>query len=506
METLARFVDRRDPVRPQDSCAVLAERFAAEPDAPALAVVEDGKPLGLIARDVFLALRTQSTDALAGVTAAAVMDRDPLIVDAGAPVGEFIDDVLTRRPQAMGRGVIVIEDGLYLGLAGAAALVAARRARKAEARQTSALIEELSIGISHHLHNLIGFADRLDRQSLPSDARAWVRAISETSGELRDLTAYARELHWAQSERLVLRPAPCRLRDLADLVDARWSGRTGIENLRVMVSYDGDPTAAALLDAERVAQCFDALIHRAHIGARNHAGAVGVIEATLRATPTERGLLLEGTVRDSTGGVFDNNLLAATQNPSSDLAVRLRMALVTRTLAAMGGVFQVDQTAAGGALVAFRIEVSAAKMDEAPAPERLATEDRPVRVLVVDDNATNRMVAEGLCSLFGCICESAVDGVEALEAARERPFDVILMDIRMPRMDGIEATRAIRLLPGAAGRTPILALTANADPTDMQNYIDAGMQGAVEKPVKAEKLAMALDSVLSGPALIEAAG
>ena len=99
-----------------------------------------------------------------------------------------------------------------------------------------------------------------------------------------------------------------------------------------------------------------------------------------------------------------------------------------------------------------------------------------------------------------------LDGVEALEAARERPFDVILMDIRMPRMDGIEATRAIRLLPGAAGRTPILALTANADPTDMQNYIDAGMQGAVEKPVKAEKLAMALDSVLSGPALIEAAG
>ncbi len=333
-----------------------------------------------------------------------------------------------------------------------------------------------------------------------------MRAISETSGELRDLTAYARELHWAQSERLILRPAPCRLRDLADLVDARWSGRGAPETVRVMVSYDGDPVAAALLDAERVAQCFDALIHRAHVVARNHSGAAGLIEATLRATPTPRGLLLEGMVRDSIGGVYDKDLLAQTQDISADLAVRLRMALATRTLAAMGGVFQVDETAAGGAVVAFRIEVSEAKMDEAPAPERLAVDDRPVRVLVVDDNATNRMVAESLCGLFGCICESAADGVEAVEAATARPFDVILMDIRMPRMDGIEATRAIRKLPGAAGRTPILALTANADPADVQTYIEAVMQGAVEKPVKAEKLAAALDGVLTEAGALKLVG
>jgi len=427
-----------------------------------------------------------------------VMDREPLVVDAGASVGDFIDDVLASRPQALGRGVIVVENGLYAGMAGAAALVAARRARKAEARQTSALIEELSVGIGRHLHNLIGFAERLNRQSLPPDAQAWVRAISETSGELRDLTAYARELHWAQSERMALRPTPCRLRDLADLIDGRWSRRPDAGQVRVMVSYDGDPDAAALLDIERVAQCFDALIHRAYHVARHHAGAAALIEATLRARVTTGGALrLEGMVRDSIGGVITPGRPASGTPTSADLAVRLRMALAARTLLAMGGEFKVDETIAGGAEVAFSIEVVAAQMDQAPPPERLQVEDRPVRVLVVDDNATNRMVAESLCGLFGCITESAADGVEALEAVTDRPFDVILMDIRMPRMNGLEATRAIRLLPGDAGRTPILALTANADPADVQTYLEAGMQGAVEKPVKAEKLAAALDMALS---------
>jgi CheY-like chemotaxis protein len=498
METLARFIDRRPPVGPDESCIAVAKRFGAEPDALALPVVRDGRPIGLIARDIFEALNAQSPESIAALTVSAVMDREPLVVDAGASVGDFIDDVLASRPQALGRGIIVVEHGIYAGMAGAAALVAARRARKAEARQTSGLIEELSVGIGRHLHNLISFAERLNRQSLPPDAQAWVRAISETSGELRDLTAYARELHWAQSERMVLRPTPCRLRDLADVIDGRWSRRSDAGQVRVMVSYDGDPGAAALLDIERVAQCFDALIHRAYHLARHHAGAAALIEATLRARTTSSGaVLLEGVVRDSIGGGIEPGQRPSATPTSADLAVRLRMALAARTLLAIGGEFKLDETMAGGSEVAFSFEVATAQVDQAPAPERLQVDDRSVRVLVVDDNATNRMVAESLCGLFGCVTESAADGVAALEAASDRAFDVILMDIRMPRMNGLEATRAIRALPGAAGRTPILALTANADPADIQSYLEAGMQGAVEKPVKAEKLAAALDMALS---------
>jgi CheY-like chemotaxis protein len=71
------------------------------------------------------------------------------------------------------------------------------------------------------------------------------------------------------------------------------------------------------------------------------------------------------------------------------------------------------------------------------------------------------------------------------------------MDIRMPRMDGVEATKAIRALPGAAGRVPIIALTANADPDDAADYLAAGMDGVVEKPMKPEHLLAVLQQATS---------
>jgi CheY-like chemotaxis protein len=120
----------------------------------------------------------------------------------------------------------------------------------------------------------------------------------------------------------------------------------------------------------------------------------------------------------------------------------------------------------------------------------------------VDDNSTNRMVAETLVNLFGCTCETVVDGVEAVEAARARRFDAVLMDIKMPRMDGVEATVAIRGLPAPARGVPIIALTANADPDDARGYLAAGMALVVEKPIKAERLFEALAAVLApDPAL-----
>jgi len=121
-----------------------------------------------------------------------------------------------------------------------------------------------------------------------------------------------------------------------------------------------------------------------------------------------------------------------------------------------------------------------------------------LHILVVDDNATNRMVAEGLCEMFNCTSETAEDGVEAVEAARSGRFDLILMDIKMPRMDGMEATRTIRALGGPIGQTPIIALTANADPEDAKTYVACGMASVVEKPIKPDKLLAAINGALEG--------
>ena len=100
--------------------------------------------------------------------------------------------------------------------------------------------------------------------------------------------------------------------------------------------------------------------------------------------------------------------------------------------------------------------------------------------------------------MFGCTSECATDGLEAVEAVTNRRFDLILMDIKMPRMDWVQATRTIRALPGPEKDTPIVALTANADPDDAKAYLAMGMAAVVEKPIKPERLRQAMNVALNG--------
>ncbi len=106
------------------------------------------------------------------------------------------------------------------------------------------------------------------------------------------------------------------------------------------------------------------------------------------------------------------------------------------------------------------------------------------------------MVAETLCAMFDCTSQSVADGAEAVDAARSGAFDMILMDIKMPLMDGLEASRRIRALHGPAAVAPIIALTANADPWDAAEYLDAGMDAVVEKPIKPAALLAAMNAAL----------
>lgn len=128
------------------------------------------------------------------------------------------------------------------------------------------------------------------------------------------------------------------------------------------------------------------------------------------------------------------------------------------------------------------------------APPRM----RPgTRVLIVDDNAVNRQVAATICEMFGCATDYACDGDAAVSAARSGRFDVILMDIMMPGLDGNGATRAIRRLPGAAGRTPIVAVTANVLEDSVKANKAAGVTCIVEKPINPKSLFEAIQFALT---------
>ena len=102
----------------------------------------------------------------------------------------------------------------------------------------------------------------------------------------------------------------------------------------------------------------------------------------------------------------------------------------------------------------------------------------------MDDNATNRLVAAKMLKDFDVQTNMACDGAEAVAAASRFPYDVILMDMRMPEMDGLQATRAIRMRGGRLATVPIIAFTANAFAEDMQACRDAGMNDFVVKPVR----------------------
>ena len=130
-----------------------------------------------------------------------------------------------------------------------------------------------------------------------------------------------------------------------------------------------------------------------------------------------------------------------------------------------------------------------------------------MRLLVAEDNLNNQQVARELLEHEGAIVRIANHGQEAVEAVAhaDPQFDVVLMDVQMPRMGGIEATRAIRASTvNGASTVPILAMTAHALDTDREECLQAGMNGYISKPVRAEDLYRAIESVLDKIRLPEA--
>ena len=361
--------------------------------------------------------------------------------------------------------------------------------------------DRVTAEVFQQMEGILALTDQLSRQRLTGDAQSCVSSAAEMADGVRRMLEAAVDLRNLTTEGLTLAPAPLRLRELVDEVHSRWQPAAAMSGVTLLVSYDGDPDACALGDRARLLQVFGGFIGEAVASMRR-----GAVEASVRTVASPEGVRLEGRVRGARDPAWESQDLEARVREVEarfGLEVAIGVMLARQIVDGLGGTLRNEGAGGGSETVIFELLLPIAS--ETPAEEPQEAE-RSAHVLVVDDNATNRMVAQALCEMFDCTSESANDGAEAVEAARGGRFDLILMDIKMPVMDGVAATRAIRALPGFPGQVPIIALTANAEPEDAEGYLAAGMNGVVEKPMKPEHLLAALQAALGENTAQEDAG
>ncbi|MNS54983.1 Autoinducer 2 sensor kinase/phosphatase LuxQ [compost metagenome] len=533
MARIGDFVEAAPPMAPEAFGAEAFDRFQAEPNTLVIAVVDaDGCPVGLIERNAFtLKMAAEFGRALyARRPVSALMEPAPLLVEADASADALFQNMDAAGLGALLKGFIVVSRGRYVGVGAglhvlqAGVAIHKRRAEamselaqnlvraEAEARASSRAKSEFLAVMSHEirtpLNGVLGVAALMERELTQASLRPYVRTILDSGNSLLRLLTDALDMSRAEAGILTLEPAPLDLDAVAADLSALWRPRAEEKALRLSVTTDTAAARWVVGDEMRLKQLLNNLIGNALKFTQ-----VGAVEVNLSTRLDDGRVRLDAVVDDSGPGVSDEAAVAIFEPFNTGEAGRqgagagLGLAICRQIVERMEGRLALERSPSGGARFRFDLHLPLAAADARRAEDHAAapTAHETLHVLVVDDNAANRFVAGKVLELFGCSHETAEDGRQALERATIAPFDLILMDVKMPVMDGVAATRAIRALPGPASAVPILALTANADPRDEAEYRAAGMDGVAQKPIQPDALLNAIRLALSRHAVAKAA-
>lgn len=362
---------------------------------------------------------------------------------------------------------------------------AARDAAQQASAARGMFLARMSHELRTPLNAVLGFAQilMLDKQ-LDARGQDHLRHMSEAAAHLRDVVNTLLDLSKAEAGKLEITPRPTPLRPLVESATGLLSVEAERRALAITLEMDEALPATVMADAMRLRQVLLNLLSNA---VKFSTPGTRII-LRVRATPGAGVLRFEvedggpGIPAHRRGQLF-RDFSQIKLLPEAELSgTGLGLAISAQITAAMGGRIGVTDGQAKGAL--FWVELPLAKAGPpGPAPGEAAPPQQGLRLLVVDDIAVNRLLARVMLEQAGHIVDLANNGEEALAAVQCGGYDAVLMDVQMPLMDGLEATRRIRQLAGAAGRTPVIALSASAMTDQVEACRAAGMDAHLAKPI-----------------------
>ncbi len=388
----------------------------------------------------------------------------------------------------------------------AQALMEATEAAHAASRAKSTLLANVSHEIRTPMNGIIGMTALLLDDTLSASQREYAETIRGSADSLLRVIDDILDFSKIEAGRMAVESVRTDVRRTIEDVRALMSPQAAQKNLALHVRVDPAIPPRVMSDPQRLRQCLVNLVGNAI--KFTQAGSVTIV---VRQVPQAQGEpMTRFEVRDTGIGIdatamsrlFEPFVQADSSTTRNFGGTGLGLSIVKRFVEMMGGSVGASSVVGEGSSFWFDLPLVAIAGSEAMATG--ATSSMRVagpfearfsgRVLVVEDNNVNQKVARRILERLGCEVEIAGNGAQALEMCAGTTFDLILMDMQMPVMDGVTATTALRQRETGKRRTPVIALTANAMSGEYDRCMAVGMDGFLTKPLSIERLS----TVLSG--------